>query len=119
MLPPEKQMMKLQQDKDGLSDRVVTGVLSSLETSRDIKLSSVSLLFHGKVLIQDSGLELNYGRRYGLLGENGCGKSTFLKALATREYPIPEPIDIYLLDEPADQVNCLPWTTLSLRLKTN
>ncbi|CCC70118.1 hypothetical protein NCAS_0E00480 [Naumovozyma castellii] len=94
--------LKLQQDEHGLSDRVTTGVLASLETSRDIKLTSVSLLFHGKVLIQDSQLELNYGRRYGLLGENGCGKSTFLKALATREYPIPENIDIYLLDEPAE-----------------
>lgn len=94
--------LKLQQDEYGLSDRVVTGVLASLETSRDIKLTSVSLLFHGKVLIQDSTLELNYGRRYGLLGENGCGKSTFLKAIATREYPIPENIDIYLLDEPAE-----------------
>lgn len=94
--------MKLQSDKEGLSDRVVTGVLDSLQTSRDIKISSVSLLFHGRVLIQDSVLELNYGRRYGLLGENGCGKSTFLKALATREYPIPEHIDIYLLDEPAE-----------------
>lgn len=94
--------LKLQQDEFGLSDRVVTGVLDSLATSRDIKLSSVSLLFHGKVLIQDSILELNYGRRYGLLGENGCGKSTFLKALATREYPIPEAIDVYLLDEPAE-----------------
>ncbi|AGO13370.1 AaceriAFR232Cp [[Ashbya] aceris (nom. inval.)] len=94
--------LKLQQDKDGISDRVVTGVLDSLETSRDVKMSSVSLLFHGKVLIQDSQLELNYGRRYGLLGENGCGKSTFLKAIASREYPIPENIDVYLLDEPAE-----------------
>lgn len=98
----EMEKMKLQMDENGISDRVVTGVLASLETSRDIKLTSVSLLFHGKVLIQDSTLELNYGRRYGLLGENGCGKSTFLKALATREYPIPENIDIYLLDEPAE-----------------
>ncbi|CCF60334.1 hypothetical protein KAFR_0J02700 [Kazachstania africana CBS 2517] len=97
----EIEKLKLQQDEHGISDRVVTGVLASLETSRDIKLTSVSLLFHGKVLIQDSNLELNYGRRYGLLGENGCGKSTFLKALAAREYPIPEHIDIYLLDEPA------------------
>lgn len=94
--------MKLQQDKDGLSDRVVTGVLDSLVTSRDIKMSSVTLLFHGKVMIQDSNLELNYGRRYGLVGENGCGKSTFLKAIAAREYPIPEAIDIYLLEEPAE-----------------
>lgn len=94
--------LKLQTDADGLSDRVTTGVLESLVSSRDIKLSSVSLLFHGKVLLQDSILELNYGRRYGLLGENGCGKSTFLKACAAREYPIPEHIDIYLLNEPAE-----------------
>ncbi|KAK6199467.1 ABC transporter [Scheffersomyces amazonensis] len=94
--------LKLQQDDDGISDRVTTGVLESLQTSRDIKISSVSLLFHGKVLLQDSTLELNYGRRYGLLGENGCGKSTFLKAIAAREYPIPDQIDIYLLNEPAE-----------------
>ncbi|KAK6463561.1 ATP-binding cassette protein [Scheffersomyces coipomensis] len=94
--------LKLQQDEYGLSDRVTTGVLESLKTSRDIKLSSVSLLFHGKVLLQDCIFELNYGRRYGLLGENGCGKSTFLKSLAAREYPIPEHIDIYLLNEPAE-----------------
>lgn len=98
----ELQQLKLQMDKDGISDRVTTGVLDSLVTSRDIKISSLSLLFHGKVLIQDSVLELNYGRRYGLLGENGCGKSTFLNAIAAREYPIPENIDIYLLNEPAE-----------------
>lgn len=94
--------LKLQQDEHGISDRVTTGVLASLATSRDVKVNSVSLVFHGKVLIQDSTLELNYGRHYGLLGENGCGKSTFLKAIAAREYPIPEAIDIYLLNEPAE-----------------
>ncbi|AOA63782.1 ATPase of the ATP-binding cassette [Komagataella phaffii CBS 7435] len=94
--------LKLQQDKDGISDRVTTGVLASLETSRDVKITSLSLLFHGKVLIQDSTLELNYGHRYGLLGENGCGKSTFLRALAAREYPVPSSMDIYLLNEPAE-----------------
>ena len=93
--------MQLQTDEYGISDRVTTGVLESLNTSRDIKLSSVSLLFHGKVLIQDSTIELNYGRRYGLLGENGCGKSTLLNSIAAREFPIPEHIDIYLLNEPA------------------
>ncbi|RKP30946.1 hypothetical protein METBISCDRAFT_15087 [Metschnikowia bicuspidata] len=94
--------LKLQADEHGLSDRVTTGVLDSLKTSKDIKISSLSLLFHGKVLIQDSVLELNYGRRYGLLGENGCGKSTLLKSLAAREYPIPAHIDVYLLNEPAE-----------------
>lgn len=103
--------LKLQEDKHGISDRVTTGVLSSLQTSRDIKIDSVSLVFHGKVLLQDSTLELNYGRRYGLLGENGCGKSTFLKSIAAREYPIPESIDIYLLNEPAEpsERSALEW----------
>lgn len=38
------------------------------------------------------------GNRYGLIGRNGSGKSTFLKALAAREVPIPDHMDIYLLE---------------------
>jgi ATP-binding cassette, subfamily F, member 2 len=100
-----------QLDKHGLSDRVTTGVLASLEQSRDVKISSASLVFHGKVLITDTTLELTYGRRYGLLGENGCGKSTLLKAIAKREYPIPEHVDIYLLNEgaPPSDLGALEW----------
>lgn len=100
-----------QMDKHGLSDRVTTGVLASLEASRDVKITSASLVFHGKVLITDTTLELNYARRYGLLGENGCGKSTFLKAIDKREYPIPEHIDIYLLNEGAEpsELGALEW----------
>lgn len=100
-----------QVDKFGLSDRVTTGVLSSLKASRDVKISSASLVFHGRVLITDTTLELTYGRRYGLLGENGCGKSTLLKAIAKREYPIPEHVDIYLLNEgaPPSELGALEW----------
>jgi len=100
-----------QMDKHGLSDRVTTGVLASLAASRDVKITSVSLVFHGKVLITDTTLELNYSRRYGLLGENGCGKSTLLKAIDKREYPIPEQVDIYLLNEgaPPSDLGALEW----------
>ncbi|RVD90405.1 uncharacterized protein DFL_001371 [Arthrobotrys flagrans] len=94
--------LTLQEDKHGLSDRVTTGVLASLASSKDCKIDSASLVFHGKVLLGDTTIELNFGRRYGLLGENGCGKSTLLKSIAKREYPVPEHIDIYLLNEPAD-----------------
>lgn len=100
-----------QLDKHGLSDRVTTGVLASLAASRDVKINSASLVFHGKVLITDTTLELNYGRRYGLLGENGCGKSTLLKAIDKREYPIPEHVDLYLLNEgaPPSNLGALEW----------
>lgn len=103
--------LALQEDKDGISDRVTTGVLASLEASRDVKITSASLVFHGKVLFNDTTLEVNYGRRYGLLGENGCGKSTLLKAIAKREFPFPDHIDIYLLNEGAEPSNdgALMW----------
>ncbi|KAK5134905.1 ABC transporter ATP-binding protein arb1 [Meristemomyces frigidus] len=97
--------LALQEDKDGISDRVTTGVLASLEASRDVKITSASLVFHGKVLFNDTTIEVNYGRRYGLLGENGCGKSTLLKAIASREFPFPDHIDIYLLNEGAEPSN--------------
>ncbi|KAK0280739.1 ABC transporter ATP-binding protein arb1 [Friedmanniomyces endolithicus] len=106
--------LTMQEDKDGISDRVTTGVLASLEASRDVKVTSASLVFHGKVLFNDSTLEVNYGRRYGLLGENGCGKSTLLKAIAKREFPFPEHIDIYLLNEGAEASNhgALEWVVM-------
>jgi ATP-binding cassette subfamily F protein 2 len=89
----------------------IVGVLASTPTSKDVKIISVSLVFHGRVLITDSTMELTMGRRYGLLGENGCGKSTLLKAIAAREYPIPEHVDIYLLNEPAppSDLGALEW----------
>ncbi|KAG5942030.1 ABC transporter ATP-binding protein arb1 [Claviceps pazoutovae] len=100
-----------QMDKHGISDRVTTGVLSSTQASKDVKINSTSLVFHGRVLITDSTMELSYGRRYGLLGENGCGKSTLLKAIAAREFPIPDHIDIYLLNEgaPPSELGALEW----------
>jgi ATP-binding cassette subfamily F protein 2 len=108
-----------QMDKHGISDRVTTGVLASTQTSKDVKITSTSLVFHGRVLITDSTLELSYGRRYGLLGENGCGKSTFLKAIAAREYPIPEHLDIYLLNEgaPPSDLGALEWVVREAELE--
>ncbi|KAG4988974.1 hypothetical protein JHK85_031957 [Glycine max] len=85
-----------------ISDRTCTGVLCSHPLSRDIRIESLSVTFHGHDLIVDSELELNYGRRYGLLGLNGCGKSTLLTAIGCRELPIPDHMDIYHLTREID-----------------
>lgn len=100
-----------QKDKEGLTDRITTGVLASNPASKDVKIISATLTFHGRVLLNETTLELTSGRRYGLLGENGCGKSTLLKAIAEREYPIPEHVDIYLLNTgaPPSDLGALEW----------
>ena len=92
--------MSLKDDK-GAEQRTVTGVLCTQPLARDIKFENYSLQCFGTDLITNTTLELNYGRRYGLLGSNGCGKTTFLKSLAARDLPISQHIDIFLLSEGA------------------
>ncbi|KAF7728161.1 hypothetical protein EC973_006555 [Apophysomyces ossiformis] len=83
-------------------DRTATGVYATQERSRDIKIESYSLNYHGRVLIDNATIELNFGRRYGLIGANGSGKSTFLASLAEQDIEIPAHIDTYLLNQEAE-----------------
>lgn len=52
---------------------------------RDIHLTRISVGNGGAELIEDADIVLAYGRKYGLVGRNGTGKSTFLRALAGRQ----------------------------------
>lgn len=54
--------------------RSAAGVLVSDVKGRDIKIDQYTLSFHGRLLIEGAEISLNYGQRYGLLGENGSGK---------------------------------------------
>lgn len=82
--------------------RSTTGNLASQPLSRDIKIEQFSLGLYGQRLIDDTKLEFNWGRRYGLIGPNGSGKSTFLTCLGQREVPIPKGFVIYHLDKEAE-----------------
>lgn len=96
----DKALSKEEQALNGY--RFCTGNLDSRPLSKDVKIGGFSLTSYGRELVKDTEIELTIGRRYGLLGANGCGKSEFLKCLANREVPIPEHIDIYFLDEEAE-----------------
>ncbi|EGO02336.1 hypothetical protein SERLA73DRAFT_86622 [Serpula lacrymans var. lacrymans S7.3] len=101
------------------TDRSAAGVLVSDVKGRDVKIDSFTLSFHGRLLIEGAEIALNYGQRYGLLGENGSGKSTFLQSIAERDIEIPDHIDIYLVRgeaEPSD-VNAVDFIVKSAREK--
>lgn len=67
--------------------------------SKDIKIDSVDVSIGGKRILSDTSLTLAYGRRYGLVGQNGIGKSTLLRALSRREVPIPTHITILHVEQ--------------------
>ncbi|XKL67897.1 hypothetical protein PGB90_003388 [Kerria lacca] len=102
---------KLEEDmKLNAEARSCTGSLALHPRSRDIKFANFSITFHGCELVQDTMLELNCGRRYGLIGLNGSGrKSTLLAVLGNREVPIPDHIDIFHLtrEMPASEKTAL------------
>jgi len=89
--------------------RACTGVLGIHPMSKDIKMDNFSVTFHGAELIQDSKVELSCGRKYGLIGVNGSGKSSFLAVLGNREVPIQDHIDIFYLarEMPASEKTAL------------
>jgi len=46
-----------------------------------IVTSGISMQFGGKPLFENVSVKFGEGNRYGLIGANGCGKSTFMKIL--------------------------------------
>lgn len=67
--------------------------------SKDIKLDNIDISISGLRILTDAAFTLAYGRRYGLVGQNGIGKSTLLRALSRREIPIPTHVSILHVEQ--------------------
>ncbi|KAG7662579.1 GCN20 [[Candida] subhashii] len=73
---------------------------SSAGKSKDIKIDNFDLYVgDGQRILSDASLTLAYGRRYGLVGQNGIGKSTLLRALSRRELSVPKHITILHVEQ--------------------
>ena len=47
-----------------------------------ITTANITMQFGSKPLFENISVKFGDGNRYGLIGANGCGKSTFMKILA-------------------------------------
>ena len=72
---------------------------SLIENQTDIKVEKFSIAARGKPLYDNASLQIMSGRRYGLVGPNGMGKTTLLNHIAARLLPIPKNIDILLCEQ--------------------
>jgi len=52
-----------------------------------IQVNQLSMAFGAQTLFEDVTIQFSPGRRYGVVGANGSGKSTFLKLLAGELHP--------------------------------
>ncbi|GAA5973896.1 hypothetical protein JCM21900_005920 [Sporobolomyces salmonicolor] len=67
--------------------------------SKDIHLENIDVSFGSLRILSNATLTLPYGRRMGLVGRNGIGKSTLLRAMALREVAIPQHISILYVQQ--------------------
>ena len=52
-----------------------------------ISTANITMQFGAKPLFENVSVKFNNGNRYGLIGANGCGKSTFMKILGGDQEP--------------------------------
>lgn len=74
----------------------------------------------GQILIQNSELRLVQGRRYGLIGKNGIGKTCLLNEIVGKKIPeFPNQLDVHLVKQevPQDEKTVLEYVMASDRQK--
>lgn len=85
----EFEKMRLEHEEEEATAN--TGAVSAMvlpdyttgKNERDVQVRNVSVaLDSGMCLLNDAELKFSYRRRYGLVGKNGVGKTTLLKAIA-------------------------------------
>lgn len=73
---------------------------SSAGKSKDIHIDTFDLYVgDGQRILSNAQLTLSFGHRYGLVGQNGIGKSTLLRALSRRELNVPKHISILHVEQ--------------------
>ncbi|KAJ0962779.1 hypothetical protein J5N97_027901 [Dioscorea zingiberensis] len=96
----------LRDDRDAFTVVLGTRVAAEDDSStaaddnvKDIVVENFSVSARGKELLKNTSVKISHGRRYGLVGPNGKGKSTLLKLLAWRKIPVPRNIDVLLVEQ--------------------
>nr|XP_023019951.1 ATP-binding cassette sub-family F member 3 [Leptinotarsa decemlineata] len=116
----EKAQAKLQEKQDKRTKEVRTIAPPKLQTAsasqvtskkeskleakgnnrtQDIRIENFDVAYGDRVLLQGADIVLAFGRRYGLVGRNGLGKSTLLRMISGGQLRIPSHISILHVEQ--------------------
>ena len=112
-------MAMLEEPKVGNS--VASMMDSSSDNMQDVHFRNLdlpNLRGGGPNLLQNASVTLARGRRYGLMGRNGCGKTTFMSFVALRQIPeaVPKNMNMLLVRQ---EIIGNDWTAVETVLKSD
>lgn len=83
------------------NDMIVSQSNHNAPNSSDlnIKITNFEIKYATSTILENANINLSYGRRYGLVGMNGVGKSTLLLALSSGHIQIPSGIRIQHIEQ--------------------
>ncbi|XP_058807747.1 ATP-binding cassette sub-family F member 3 [Phymastichus coffea] len=67
--------------------------------TNDIRLENFDIAYGDRVLLQGADLTLAFGRRYGLVGRNGIGKTTLLRMISSKQLQIPSHVRVLHVEQ--------------------
>jgi ATP-binding cassette subfamily F protein 3 len=74
---------------------------------KDVRLTNFDISYGGKKILTNADVSLVYGRRYGLVGRNGVGKSTLLRAMSRKQVSgVPEWLRILHVEQEVSFSRC-------------
>lgn len=73
--------------------------LTNMENAVDIKIDKFSIAAKGKDLFTNASLLIAAGRKYGLVGPNGHGKTTLLRHIGNKALQVPPNIDVLYCEQ--------------------
>ena len=113
--------MKMLEDLTGDQGESMEDLMNKDSNATDVHLKNFdlpNLRGGGPNLLQNASLTLARGRRYGLLGTNGCGKTTFMTFLAARkiEGAVPKNMNMLLVRQ---EIMGNDWSAVQTVLKSD
>lgn len=96
----QKHMEEIEQRKKELPPVQIRRERLGTGKNNDLILENITLTIAGKSLLEGTNVKIAYGRKYGLVGRNGIGKTCLMNALARGEFPkMPKHLQILLVEQ--------------------
>jgi len=77
-------------------------------TPNVVQVNNFSIAIGSKILFSDSELVLAQGCVYGLIGKNGCGKTTLLNMIKNKEFPIDKRMLVLYVEQEIEETDKNP-----------